>query len=161
VLIGGAVAAIAVIGAPIAAATVDKPATPARTCPDGRRAETLIGGSAVRLVEPGAKHDLDELDVQHVTSSPVTAWLQKEAVFPQIHAETTFLGGLSQRGYDRFAFVDGAVSAPGRSVLYLCGATISDSVSNGVLRWSAVPVDVVAGTPIDTTATRPGRARQP
>jgi hypothetical protein len=161
VLIGGAVAAVAVIGAPIAAATIDKPATPARTCPDGRRAETLIGGSAVRLVEPGAKNELDELDVQHMTTSPVTKWLQKEAVFPPIDANTTFLGGLSQRGHDRFAFVDGAVSAPGRSVLSLCGATISDSVSNGVLRWSAVPVDVVAGTPVDAASTRPGQARQP
>jgi hypothetical protein len=161
VLIGVVVAAVAVIGAPIAGAAIDKPATPARTCPDGRRAETLMGGSAVRLVEPSAKSDLDELDVDHVTSSPVTKWLQKEGVFPPINANMTFLGGLSQRGYDRFAFVDGAVSAPGRSVLYLCGATISDSVSNGVLRWSAVPVDVVAGTPIDATSTPPVPARQP
>jgi hypothetical protein len=160
-LLGGAVAAVAVIAAPIAAAAIDKPATPAQTCPDGRRAETLMGGSAVRLVEPSAQSDLDELDVQHVTSSPVTKWLQKESVFGPIRANTTFVGGLNQRGHDRFAFVDGAVSAPGRSVLYLCGETISDSVSNGVLRWSAVPVDVVAGTPIDATSTRPGQARQP
>ena len=160
-LIGGAVAVVAVVGAPIAAVAIDKPATSARTCPDGRRAETLIGGTAVRLVEPNVKDDLDELDVHHVTSSPVTKWLQKEAVFGPIHANTTFIGGLSERGYDRFAFVDGAVSAPGRSALYLCGATVSDSVSNGVLRWSAVPVDVVAGTPIDATSTPPVPARQP
>jgi hypothetical protein len=160
-LVGGAVAAVAVIGAPIAAAAIDKPATPARTCPDGRQAETLIGGAAVRLVEPSAKNDLDELGVQHVADSPVTKWLQKEGVFPPIDANTTFLGGLSQGGDDRFAFVDGAVSAPGGSALYLCGTTISDSKSNGVLRWSAVPVDVFAGTPIDSTPTRPVPARQP
>jgi hypothetical protein len=161
VLVGGAVAAVAVIGAPVAAATIDKPASPARTCPDGRRAETLIGGSSVRLVDPGAKNDLDELDVQHVTSSPITEWLQEQGVFGPIHANTTFVGGLTERGHDRFAFVDGSVSAPGRSVLYVCGTTISDNISNGVLRWSAVPIDVVAGTPIDITSTRPGQARQP
>jgi hypothetical protein len=160
-LIGGAVAVVAVVGAPIAAVAIDKPATPARTCPDGRGAETLIGGTAIRLVEPNVKDDLDELDVQHVASSSVTKWLQKEGVFGPIHANTTFIGGLSERGHDRFAFVDGPVSAPGRSVLYLCGGTISDSVSNGVLRWSAVPVDVVAGTPIDATSTPPVPARQP
>ncbi len=107
-LLGGAVAAVAVIAAPIAAAAIDKPAIPAQTCPDGRRAEPLIGGSAVRLVEPSAKSDLDELDVQHVTSSPVTKWLQKESVFGPIRANTTFMGGLNQRGHDRFAFVNGA-----------------------------------------------------
>jgi len=158
-LVGGAVAVVAVAGAPIVAAAIDKPAMSAQTCPDGRRAETLIGGSAVRLVEPGAKNELDELDVHHVADSPVTKWLQTEAVFGPIRPGTTFIGGLSQRGYDRFAFVDGTVSAPGTSALYLCGSTISDSKSNGVLRWSAVPVDVFAGTPIDATSTRPVPAR--
>ena len=62
VLVGGTIAAVAVIGAPIAAAAISKPATPARTCPDGRRAEPLIGGAAVRLVGPGAKNELDEFD---------------------------------------------------------------------------------------------------
>jgi hypothetical protein len=153
-LVGGAIAAVALIGAPIAAAAIDKPATPARTCPGGRRAEPLIGGSAVRLVEPGAKNGLDELDVQPVASSPVTKWLQKEAVFGAIDPNTTVISGLNEQGYDRIAFVDGAVSAPGGSVLYLCGEKISDSVSNSVLRWSAVPIDVFAGTPIDARSTR-------
>jgi hypothetical protein len=160
-LFGGAVVAVAVVGAPIAAAAIDKPAMPARTCPDGRRAEPLIGGAAVRLVEPSAKNDLDELAVHHVADSPVTKWLQQEAVFGPIHPGTTFIGGLSQRGYDRFAFVDGAVSAPGDSALYLCGATISDNKSNGVLRWSAVPIDVFAGTPVGASPTRPVLARAP
>jgi hypothetical protein len=160
-LVGGAVAAVAVVGAPIAAVAIDRPAMPARTCPDGRQAEPLIGGAAVRLVEPSAKNDLDELDVHDVTSSPVTKWLQKEAVFGPIRPGTTFVGGLSQGGYDRFAFVDGAVGAPGGSALYLCGATISDSKSNGVLRWSAVPIDVFAGAPLGASSTQPGPARQP
>jgi hypothetical protein len=152
-LVGGAVAAVAVIGSPIAAAAIDKPATPARTCPDGRPAEALIGGPAVRLVEPSAKNELDELDVQHVTSSPVTKSLRKEAVFGPIGPDTTVISGLNQHGHDRIAFVDGAVSAPRRSVLYLCGATISDSDSNAVLRPSAVPIDVFAGTSIDANST--------
>jgi hypothetical protein len=160
-LVGGAVAVVAVIGAPIAAVAIDRPATPARTCPDGRRAEPLIGGSAIRLVESGAENELDELDVQHMTSSAVTKWLQKEAVFGPIHANTTFIGGLNQRGYDRFAFVDGAVSAPGRSVLYLCGATISDNDSNGVLGWSAVPIDVFVGIPLRASSTGSASPQRP
>jgi hypothetical protein len=159
VLVGGTIAAVAVIGAPIAAAAINKPATPARTCPDGHRAEPLIGGAAVRLVgnKPGAEGRLDELEAQHVASSPVTKWLQREAVVGPIEPNTTVVSGLDQRDQDRIAFVDGAVSAPGRSVLYLCGSTISDSVSNSVLRWSAVPIDVFVGTPIDTTSTRSSR----
>jgi hypothetical protein len=156
VLIGGALAAIAVIGAPIAAAAIDKPAATARTCPDGRRAAPLIGGAAVRLVgnKPGAESDLNQLDVQNVVSSPVTERLQEEAVFGPIHPNTTVISGLDQRGHDRIAFVDGAASAPRASVLYLCGATTSDSDSNAVLRWSAVPIDVFAGSPIDAISTR-------
>jgi hypothetical protein len=159
-LIGGAVAAVAVIGAPIAAVAIDKPPAPARTCPDGRRAEPVLGGSAVRLVRSDQKRDLDELEVRHVTGSPVTRWLQEHGVFGPIHADTTFVGGLNERGYDRFAFVDGAVSAPEGSVLYLCGMTISDNESNGVLRWSAVPVDVLVGSPLDATSARPEPAPQ-
>ncbi len=74
-----------------------------------------------------------------------------------IEPNTTVVSGLDQRDQDRIAFVDGAVTAPGRSVLYLCGSTISDSVSNSVLRWSAVPIDVFVGTLTDTTSTRSSR----
>ena len=58
-------------------------------------------------------------------------------------------------GPDRIAFVDGSVSAPRRSVLYLCGGTISDSESNDMLRPSAVPIDVFAGTSIGAVSSRP------
>jgi hypothetical protein len=148
VLLGGAVAAIAVVGAPIAAAAIDKPATPARSCPDGSRAEPLIGGAAVRLVESSAKNDLDELDVQHVARSPTVVWLQDKGEFGPIRSNTTLIGGLTRRGHDRIAFVDGAVSAPRRSVLYLCGTTISDRTSNALVKEWPLPLDVFTGTPI-------------
>jgi hypothetical protein len=155
VLVGGAVVAIAMIGAPIASAAIDKPATPARTCPDGRRAEPLIGGAAARLVgsKPGAEDELDQLEVSRVTNAPPIQSLRDRGVFGPIHSNTTVMLGLTERGHDRLAFVDGAVRAPRRSVLYLCGTTVSDSDSNEVLRPSAVPVDVFAGTPIDAVST--------
>jgi hypothetical protein len=154
-VIGGAVAAIAVIGAPIASAAVDNPAPLARTCPDGRRAEPLIGGAAVRLVGgSGAENKLNEVEASRVSSAPPMHTLQEKHVFGPIHANMTVIGGLTERGDDRIAFVDGAVSAPRRSILYLCGSTISDSKTNEDLRPSAVPIDVFTGTPMDATATR-------
>jgi hypothetical protein len=157
VLVGGAVAVVAVIGAPIASAAIDKPAMPGRTCPDGRQAEPLVGGAAVRLVgnTSSAEGTLDELEVSRAVSAPPIRSLQDRGVFGPIDSNTTVIGGLTRRGHDRIAFVDGAVSAPGRSVLYLCGTTISDSDSNDVLRPSAVPVDVFAGSRIDSISTRP------
>jgi hypothetical protein len=154
-VVGGAVAVVAVIGAPIAAVAIDKPATPTRICSDGHRAQPLIGGAAVRLVEPGAKSHLDELEASRVEDSPIIEDLQDRHVFGRIQAHVTVIGGLTQRGHDRIAFVDGAVSAPRRSVLYLCGRTISDSESNDMLRPSAVPIDVFAGTPIGAISARP------
>jgi hypothetical protein len=153
-LIGAALAATAVIAAPVAAAAINKPATPAGSCPDGHEAAPIVGGAGVHLVgnQPGAESKLNELEVQKVLRSPVTERLQEEAVFGPIHPNTTVISGLNKNGHDRIAFVDGAVSAPERSVLYLCGATISDSDSNAMLRWSAVPIDVFAGTPIDATS---------
>jgi hypothetical protein len=159
VLLGGAVVTVAVIGAPVAAAVVDKPAAPSRTCGDGSKAEPLTGGAAVRLVsnKPGAEGELDELEVSQVTHAPPIRSLQERGVFGSIHSNTTVLSGITRRGHDRIAFVQGAVSAPRRSVLYLCGATISDSKSNDVLRPSAVPIDVFGGAPIDTSSTEQSR----
>jgi hypothetical protein len=152
VVVGGAVAVVALIGAPIGAAAIDKPATPTRTCPDGRRAQPLIGGAAVRLVEPDVKSDLDELDARQVMRSPTIEWLQEKGEFGPIDSDMTIMGGLTRRGHDRIAFVDGAVSAPRGSVLYLCGATISDRATNALLKEWPVPLDVFAGTPLDAAS---------
>jgi hypothetical protein len=83
--------------------------------------------------------------------------LQDRRVFGPIGAHVTVVGGLTRRGHDRIAFVDGAVSAPRGSVLYLCGATVSDSKSNDMLRPSAVPIDVFAGTSLAAVSPRPSR----
>jgi hypothetical protein len=152
VVVGGAVAVVAVIGAPIAAAAIDKPATPTRICPDGRRAEPLIGGAAVRLVEAGAQSDLDELEARHVKGSRTIEWLQEKGEFGPIHSNTTIIGGLTQRGQDRIAFVDGAVSAPRSSALYLCGTTVSNNRTNALLKEWPLPLDVFAGTPINAVS---------
>ncbi|HZA52450.1 MAG TPA: hypothetical protein VE549_17015, partial [Myxococcaceae bacterium] len=151
-VVGGAVAVIAVIGTPIAAAAIDKPATPARTCPDGRRAQPLVGGTAVRLVPPGAKSELDELDAHQVVRSRTVEWLQDKGEFGPIHANTTIIGGLTERGHDRIAFVDGTFSAPGRSVVYLCGSTISNKNTNALLKEWPLPLDIFGGTVAPTGA---------
>jgi hypothetical protein len=153
VAIGGAVAVVAVIGAPIAAAAIDKPAIPTRVCPDGRRAQPLIGGAAVRLVEPGAQSDLGELEAREVKRSRTIEWLQEKGEFGPIHSNTTVIGGLTQRGHDRIAFVDGAVSAPRRSVLYLCGTTVSDNRTNALLKEWPLPLDVFAGSRINAVSS--------
>jgi hypothetical protein len=151
---GGAVAAVAVIGAPIAAAAIAKPATPARTCPDGRFAEPLIGGAAVRLApnEPAANR-LDELEVTRVTEAPTVKQMQRWGVFGPIDSNTTIVSGLTQRGHDRIAFVDGTADGAGRSVLYLCGATIKDKANRVVAQPEEL--DTFAGVPLDSVSTGP------
>jgi hypothetical protein len=103
----------------------------------------------VSLVENShdAEGDLDELEVSRVTSSPAIRSLQDRGVFGPIRARTTIIGGLTQRGQDRIAFVDGAVSAPRSSALYLCGTTVSNSRTNALLKEWPLPLDVFAGTP--------------
>jgi hypothetical protein len=151
---GAAVAAVAVIGAPIAAAAIAKPATPARTCPDGRLAEPLIGGAAVRLAptEPAA-NELDELEVTRVTEAPTVKQMQRWGVFGPIHSNTTIVSGLTQRGHDRIAFVDGTANGSGQSVLYLCGATIKDKANRVVAQPEEL--DTFSGVPLDSFSTRP------
>jgi len=143
-----------VIGAPIATAAIAKPATPARTCPDGRLAEPLIGGAAVRLApnEPAA-NELDELEVTRVTKAPTVQRMQRWGVFGPIHSNTTIVSGLTQRGHDRIAFVDGAANGSGQSVLYLCGATIKDNANRVVAQPEEL--DTFAGAPLDSVSTRP------
>jgi hypothetical protein len=148
VLIGGTLAVFAVVGAPIAAVAVAKPPAQPRMCADGQRAEPLIGGVAVRLVgtERSGADDLDEVKISDVTSASTVRGLQERGVFGRIHAPMTVVGGVTERGHDRIAFVDGAVSATRDSVLYLCGRVVSDASSNPVLKEWPVPLDVFAGT---------------
>jgi hypothetical protein len=148
VLIGGALTVLAVVGAPIAAVAVAKPAAQPRMCADGQRAEPLIGGVAVRLVgtDRSGGDGLDEVKISDVTSASTVRGLQQRGVFGRIHAPVTVVGGITERGHDRIAFVNGAVSATGDSVLYLCGTLVSDASSNPVLKEWPVPLDVFAGT---------------
>jgi ribosomal protein S28E/S33 len=153
IVLGVSVAAVAVIGAPIAAVVVDKPPTPARICPDGRRAEPLIAASTVRLVaNQGEKGQLDEVRASRVTSAPPIRMLQDRGVFGPIRAGTTIVGGVTEQEHDRVAFVDGSISVPRNSVLYLCGAPVSTPDSNPVLKEWFLPLDVFAGYPIGSVA---------
>jgi hypothetical protein len=155
-VVGGAVASVAVIGAPIAAAAIDKPPTPPRTCPDGTRAQPLIVESTVRLVaNEGEKGQLDEMQESRVTSAPPIRALQNRGVFGPIHAGSTIVGGVTEQDHDRVAFVDGSVSVPRNSVLYLCGAPISAPDSNPVLKEWFLPLDVFAGHPIGSGSASP------
>jgi hypothetical protein len=148
VLIGGALAVLAVVGAPIAAVAVAKPAPQPRMCADGQLAQPLIDGVAVRIVgtERSGGRELDEVKISDVTSASTVLGLQQRGVFGRIHAPMTVVAGITERGHDRIAFVDGSVSATGDSVLYLCGRVVSDASSNPVLKEWPVPLDVFAGT---------------
>jgi hypothetical protein len=151
---GGAIAAVAVIGAPIAATAIAKPATPTRICPDGRVAEPLIGGAAVRLApNESAANDLDELEVTRVTRAPTVQRMQRWGVFGPIHSKTTIVSGLTHRGRDRIAFVDGTATSAGQSVLYLCGTTIKDQANRVVSQPEEL--DTFSGVPLDSFSTRP------
>src|SRR5262249_44195179 len=50
VAVGGGIVATIVLGTPIAMATVSKPETHPRLCPDGHRAEAYLGGVGMHLV---------------------------------------------------------------------------------------------------------------
>lgn len=125
-LVGAGMLSVALIGAPIAAALVEKPLIAERRCPDGTVAHAFLGGVAVRLDRDGSRVE-NGIDGQDITAVEpyVTGALSLgpvEAADPTGAGRvTTLLSVIDANGNDRIAHVDGAVDAPGDSVLYLCG----------------------------------------
>ncbi|MDQ6948819.1 MAG: hypothetical protein M3256_21815, partial [Actinomycetota bacterium] len=121
---GGGLMALVLLGTPVAMAVVAGPDTPVRRCPDGQQAEPMVGGVSVRVVNtpPGAARRLDELPLAtfsknvHALAGPFPA-----NQLARITGPATVIFGVTARGDDRIAMVDGDVAAPRSGVLYLCG----------------------------------------
>lgn len=125
-LVGAGVLSVALIGAPIAAALVEKPSIAERRCPDGTVAHAFVAGVAVRVDAEGSRTEnrLDGQDINAVEPY-MTGSLSlgpSEAAGPSGAGRVrTLLSAIDANGNDRIAYIDGAVDAPRNSVLYLCG----------------------------------------
>jgi hypothetical protein len=128
VAVGGGVVAVTLVGAPVAAALVDRPSVAARPCPDGGPAQAFFGGVATHVVSRDAEANrLDELASAAVlATAPTLAYPPED---PDATLPRTILSAITQEGNDRIAYVRGVVSASGTSVLYLCGRDTQDPIS--------------------------------
>ena len=148
-LVAGAVLlGVLFVGTPLAVALVDPPASPPRTCPDGRSAQPLFGGVAVQVVDDPVGDE--RLDVGEVANSTFTAFLPLFLPMPGKHfagiaPPWTVIHGLTATGTDRFAVLDGSVAAPGTSTLYLCGDTVHDPETDATFAIYPDPVDLFRG----------------
>ena len=145
---GAGLLAVLFVGAPVAMAAVGRPSAPPRLCPDGRPAEPLIGGVAVRVVPDGRRRAVDE-----VRDSAFAAQLPAFMPMPGKHftgvpVPWALIHGLTATGTDRFAVVDGAVTAPAGSTLYLCGEVVHDPETDASFAIYPDPVDVFRGRPL-------------
>lgn len=149
-VVGGAFLATLALGTPLAMAAVDPPDVAPRRCSDGRAAEPLIGGVAVRVVaDPvGPGRAVDEVGLQEFTRQAVRFAPVPYNHLAQITAPATLIGGLTPAGVDRFAIVDADVQPPKTSVLYLCGQVQRDPVTDLVFSILPNPTDVFRGRPL-------------
>jgi hypothetical protein len=129
-ILGAAVVAVAVLGAPLAAAAVEKPRVAGRSCPDGRRAHALLGASSVRIVDDATNADggLDTIDIEDALTD-VAIMPGLAVVRDLIRPGTTIVAGVNERGDDRIVFLTGNVRASGSSVLHFCGDELGDNIS--------------------------------
>jgi hypothetical protein len=150
---GVALVVVALVGAPLAAATTDRPAVERKTCPDGSAAQAILGGVSVRIVEDeaaAARGGVDAIDVGSATRE-----MEKIAGFsvvqPLVRPGTTIVAGQNEHGDDRIVFLTGSVRASGSSVLYFCGGDLGDHMSTAFSYFWPKPVDFayMTGTPLD------------
>jgi hypothetical protein len=153
---GAALLGVLFVGAPVAMAVVDPPAAPGRTCPDGLPAEPLFGGAAVQIVPDGTGGGrADRLPIGEVGHTAFTTYLPLSLPMPGKHfvgmqPPWTLIHGLTIAGTDRFAVVDGAVPAPGTSVIYLCGGVVHDPETDATFAIYPDPVDLFRGRVLET-----------
>jgi hypothetical protein len=146
--------AIMTLGIPVSKAVVNPPDLPPRQCADGRAAQPLIGGVAVRIVpDPtGSDRAVDELGLAAFARQAPTFAPAPYNHLARITGPATLIGGLTSDAVDRFAIVDDLIDAPRMSALYLCGDTERDPVTAAVFSILANPADVFRGVPL-----QPGR----
>jgi hypothetical protein len=146
-LVAGGLVGTLIVGTPVARAAVGVPELRARTCPDGRPAEPLIGGVAVKVVaDPvGPDRTVDQLGLAAFTRELVNFFPVPYGHLSQITGPATVLGGITPDGTDRFAILDGDVGAPGTSVLYLCGQVVHEPITDYFFSFAPNPVDVFRG----------------
>jgi hypothetical protein len=119
VALAGGIAAAAVVVTPLAALAASSPEPPTRTCPDGQRAEAFTGGVAIKIVAPGAKRHIDEIDLTR--SNPPAPG--DERLSQGLAPGKTILSAVAlshPHWFPWMILVDGHVDAPGRGVLLLC-----------------------------------------
>ena len=149
VVLGTTLVVVALVGAPLAAAMVDKPRVVERTCADGARAQVLLGASSVRIVEDKAAADsVDTIDVDSATRDLETG-LGLDVIKDLVRPGTTIAAGQNQRGGDRIVFLTGPAEESG-GVLYFCGGDLGDHTSVAFSRFWPRPVDFafMTGTPL-------------
>ena len=136
------------VGPVVAMAAVGRPATPPRLCPDGRPAEPLIGGVAVRVVPDGTRRAVDQVGNTAFTAQLPYFLPVPGKHFTAIDPPWTLIHGLTVAGTDRFAVVDESVTAPQGSALYLCGDVAHDPDTDASFAIYPDPVDVFRGHPL-------------
>jgi len=159
VTLGLAVVIVALTGAPVARALINRPSVRTVTCADGKRAAAFIGGVSTQLVQriPLSERRLDEISLTTIT--PATDGL---AVYNRIKSKTTVVDALDSQGNDRVVFVPGGISAPRESVLYVCGEAVPDYFAreSSICCWP-LPIDFsyFAGRQVRPRSIGPGESR--
>ncbi len=147
-VVGAALVGVLFVGPPVAMAAVGRPPAPPRLCPDGRPAEPLLGGVAVRIVPDGGRRAVDEVGNAAFAAQLPLFMPMPGKHFSGVDPPWTLIHGLTLSGTDRFAVVDGAVTAPRSSALYLCGDVVHDPETDALFSIYPDPVDVFRGRPL-------------
>jgi hypothetical protein len=147
--IGVALAAVLLVGTPIAMASTTRPAMARRRCPDGQFAQPLIGGTAVTVVarQSTSTRTIEEVGINDYLRDEVFAG-PIDTLVHTIKPPTTIVDGLTRSGNDRIALVPGVVAAPQGSVLYLCGQVVRDAQGHSVPRYWNEPLDFFRATSV-------------
>jgi hypothetical protein len=144
-VIGLALVAVVVIGGPVAAAFVSKPAVRDRTCPDGRPAKAFIGGEAVQLVSDSADRDLDQFKISRFDPGQ----LDIRGLLAGARPGDTIMSVLDDHGATYIVVVPGRRSAPRSAPLYLCGSKVSDATTRSSAELYGAPLNVFVGRPLE------------
>jgi hypothetical protein len=147
-VVGAGLLAVLFVGPPVAMAAVGRPSAPPRLCPDGRPAEPLLGGVAVRVVPDSTRRAVDEVSETAFAAQLPFFMPMPGKHFSGVTAPWTLLHGLTAAGTDRFAVVDEAVTAPRTSALYLCGDVVHDPETDASFAIYPDHVDVFRGHPL-------------
>jgi hypothetical protein len=125
---------------------VNRPPIHPRRCSGNTIATALVGGVSVRVVSNGRATRFGQVPIAAVAPNSVPLY---QDVLSRITRPITIVSAITEQGSERIAFVNGEVSAPGRSVLYLCAEPLNDPGSlSSKYHWPR-PIDFafIEGTP--------------